>query len=199
VPLALNGYQIGLLASAFVLISFALLVALVVPRFRPGFPGRGLGWFIGGAIVLFATQLTAVVLLASKGEKETEAAGTETTQTQTTPTQTGPTQTTPTESGPTSTTPTQSGPTSTTPSGSQGDAAAGKQIFQSQPCGGCHTLADAGTSGNVGPNLDQAKPPFSLVVERVTNGKSPMPSFKGTLTEQQIRDVAAYVSSVAGK
>jgi cytochrome c6 len=42
-------------------------------------------------------------------------------------------------------------------------------------------------------------PPFALVVERVTKGKSPMPSFKGTLTEQQIRDVAAYVSSVAGK
>jgi mono/diheme cytochrome c family protein len=58
----------------------------------------------------------------------------------------------------------------------------------------CHTLADAGASGTVGPNLDQAKPSFDLVVERVTNGKSPMPSFKGQLTEQQIRDVAAYVS-----
>ena len=69
----------------------------------------------------------------------------------------------------------------------------------SQPCGSCHTLADAGTSGNVGPNLDQAMPPFALVVQRVTNGKSPMPSFKGTLSPQQIDDVAAYVSSVAGK
>jgi mono/diheme cytochrome c family protein len=189
VPLALNGWEVGLLASAFVFISFALFVALVVPRFRPGFPGRGLGWFIGGAIVLFAVQLTAVLLLASHENKNEEASPSETT-TQSTPTETGSTQTTPTESGPTSTTPAPGG---------QGDAAAGKQIFAAQPCGGCHTLADAGTSGNVGPNLDQAKPPFALVVERVTNGKSPMPSFKGTLTEQQIRDVAAYVSSVAGK
>ena len=51
----------------------------------------------------------------------------------------------------------------------------------------------AGSSGNVGPNLDEAKPPHDLVVERVTNGKSPMPSFKGQLDEKQIQDVAAYV------
>ena len=37
-------------------------------------------------------------------------------------------------------------------------------------------------------------PSFDKVVERVTNGKAPMPSFKGQLSEQQIRDVAAYVS-----
>ena len=195
-PLALNGWELGLLASALVFISFALLVALVVPRFRPGFPGRGLGWFVGGAIVLFAVQLTAVLLLASHENKKEEAAPTETT-TESTPTETGPTQPSSTEP-----TPTESGPTSTTPApggGGQGDAAAGKHIFMAQPCGSCHTLKDAGTSGNIGPNLDQVKPPFALVVERVTNGKSPMPSFEGTLTEQQIRDVAAYVSSVAGK
>jgi mono/diheme cytochrome c family protein len=184
-PLALNGWEVGLLASGFVFISFALFVALAIPRFRPGFPGRGLGWFIGGAIVLFAVQLTAVLLLASHEKKHEEASPTET-------------QTT-TETGSTQTTSSGTQPTSTTPAGGQGDAAAGKQIFMSQPCGSCHTLKDAGTSGNVGPNLDQKKPPFGLVVERVTNGKSPMPSFKGTLTEQQIRDVAAYVSSVAGK
>jgi mono/diheme cytochrome c family protein len=196
VPLALNGYEIGLLGSAFAFISFALLVALVVPRFRPGFPGMGLGWFIGGAIVLFVVQLTAVLLLASRGEKHESASPAET---QTTATETGATETTSTGTSPTqTTTTTKSGPTSTTPS-QGGDATAGKQIFMSQPCGSCHTLKDAGTAGNVGPNLDQAKPPFALVVERVTNGKSPMPSFKGTLSEQQIRDVAAYVSSAAGK
>jgi len=80
----------------------------------------------------------------------------------------------------------------------KGDAAAGKKVYTSQPCGSCHTLKDAGSSGTVGPNLDEAKPSFDLVVERVTNGKSPMPAFKGQLTDQQIADVAEYVSSVAG-
>ena len=80
-----------------------------------------------------------------------------------------------------------------------GDAAAGKAIFTSAGCVGCHTLADAGATGTVGPNLDEAKPDAALVVERVTNGKGPMPPFKGQLTDKQIQDVAAYVSSVAGK
>ena len=53
-------------------------------------------------------------------------------------------------------------------------------------------------TGSVGPNLDEAKPSGELVVDRVTNGKGVMPSFKGKLTEQQIDDVAAYVSTVAG-
>ena len=76
---------------------------------------------------------------------------------------------------------------------------AGKAIFTSAGCVSCHTLADAGATGTVGPNLDQKKPPADLVVDRVTNGKGVMPSFKDQLTEQQIKDVAAYVSSVAGK
>ena len=74
----------------------------------------------------------------------------------------------------------------------------GKSIFTAN-CGSCHTLADGGTAGTVGPNLDQAKPPKALVVDRVTNGKGAMPSFKGSLDETQIQAVADYVSSVAGK
>jgi mono/diheme cytochrome c family protein len=80
-----------------------------------------------------------------------------------------------------------------------GGATSGKQIFQTAGCANCHTLKDAGSTGTVGPNLDQAKPPKSLVVDRVTNGKSVMPSFKGTLSPEQIQAVADYVSSVAGK
>jgi cbb3-type cytochrome c oxidase subunit III len=79
-----------------------------------------------------------------------------------------------------------------------GQAADGKSIFTGN-CAGCHTLADAGTTGTVGPNLDQAKPPKDLVVDRVTNGKGAMPPFKGTLTDAQIQAVADYVSSAAGK
>jgi cbb3-type cytochrome c oxidase subunit III len=74
----------------------------------------------------------------------------------------------------------------------------GKDIFTAN-CGSCHTLADAGTSGTVGPNLDQLKPPQAIVQHQVTNGGSVMPAFKGTLTPAQITAVAKYVSSVAGK
>jgi uncharacterized membrane protein len=81
---------------------------------------------------------------------------------------------------------------------SAGDAAAGKAVFATAGCSGCHTLADAGATGQVGPNLDAAKPTASLVAERVTNGQGVMPSFAGKLSSTQIADVAAYVSSVAG-
>ncbi len=74
----------------------------------------------------------------------------------------------------------------------------GKSIFTAN-CGSCHTLADAGTSGAVGPNLDQAKPPKELVVDRVTNGQGAMPSFKDSLDAAQIQAVADYVSGAAGK
>ena len=80
----------------------------------------------------------------------------------------------------------------------EGDPANGKTIFAAQGCGSCHTLADAGTSGSVGPNLDDAKPEFDDVVEKVTNGAGVMPSFKDKLSEQEIKDVAAYVSTSAG-
>jgi cytochrome c6 len=81
--------------------------------------------------------------------------------------------------------------------GAGGDATEGETIFTSN-CGSCHTLADAGTNGNVGPNLDQAKPSRELAVERVTNGKGAMPPFKGQLSDEQIQAVAEYVSSSAG-
>jgi len=81
----------------------------------------------------------------------------------------------------------------------EGDPVAGKEIFLgSSGCGTCHTLADAGTSGTVGPVLDDAKPSYDLVVDRVTNGQGGMPPFSSTLSEEDIQNVAAYVSSVAG-
>jgi len=93
-------------------------------------------------------------------------------------------------------------PPATTTGGGGGNAnlvAQGKQVFQSAGCTSCHTLKDAGATGTVGPNLDEKKPPKSLVVDRVTNGKGAMPSFKSQLSAAQIDAVATYVSSVAGK
>lgn len=73
----------------------------------------------------------------------------------------------------------------------------GKAIFTAS-CGGCHTLADAGTDGTVGPNLDDAMPSKALATDRVTNGKGGMPSFKDSLDPAQIESVAEYVSTAAG-
>jgi mono/diheme cytochrome c family protein len=79
-----------------------------------------------------------------------------------------------------------------------GDPVAGKQVFASAGCGGCHTLKDAGSTGTVGPNLDQLQPPLSKVVPQVINGGGAMPPFKGTLSKKQIADVAAYVVKATG-
>jgi mono/diheme cytochrome c family protein len=84
--------------------------------------------------------------------------------------------------------------TATSAASGSGDAAAGKEVFASAGCGGCHTFSAAGSTGSVGPNLDDASPSYDKVVTQVTNGGGAMPSFKGDLTEQQIQDVAAFVS-----
>jgi cytochrome c6 len=78
-------------------------------------------------------------------------------------------------------------------------AAAGKTVFETAGCTSCHTLKAANAHGTVGPNLDDKKPPAALVVDRVTHGKGVMPPFAGQLTPKQIADVAAFVSSSAGK
>jgi mono/diheme cytochrome c family protein len=97
---------------------------------------------------------------------------------------------------------TSAGTTTAPPAGNGGASsavAAGKSVFESAGCTGCHTLKDAGSTGNIGPNLDQLKPSKSAVQTQVTNGGGAMPAFKGRLSPTQISDVATYVSSVAGK
>ena len=86
---------------------------------------------------------------------------------------------------------------SAAPAATPADVAHGKQLFLSAGCAGCHTLADAGATGTVGPNLDAAHPSDSLVTERVRDGKGVMPSFAGELDDAEIAAVAAYVSQAA--
>jgi len=152
------------------------------------------------------TALALVVLVAAVGFAaagcggEEEATPTPETVTGTIETETTATETTATETTETTETETTETTTTETEPSAGGDPVAGKQVFlgSSAACGGCHILADAGTSGTIGPNLDDSQPSEDLVVDRVTNGQGVMPPFQGILTEQQIADVAAYVSQVAG-
>ncbi|MEZ5102141.1 MAG: c-type cytochrome [Thermoleophilia bacterium] len=112
------------------------------------------------------------------------------------PAEPAPAEPAPAEPAPAEPAPAEPAPAEPAPAeGGGGDAAAGEAIFTSAGCAGCHTLAAAGASGQVGPNLDDAKPDEATVIQFVTNGAGPMPAFgaSGALTEQQIKDVAAYV------
>jgi cbb3-type cytochrome c oxidase subunit III len=75
----------------------------------------------------------------------------------------------------------------------------GAKIFKGAGCAGCHTLAAAGATGTIGPDLDQLKPSKAIVAHQVTVGGGLMPAFQGKLTAAQIQAVAQYVSSSAGK
>ena len=160
-----------LLIVAITFIAWALITAIFVPKRSQGFPKR-LDAYIVVSALLFIAQMSAVVWVTGTQETEEETHAAET------------------GGGAT-----EGGTTTEAPAG---DAAAGKQVFESAGCVACHTLEDAGSTGTVGPNLDEAKPPATLVVTRVTEGAGAMPSFKDKLTEQEIQDVAAYVSSAAG-
>lgn len=67
-----TGHKIGLFAVAVVFILFALTSSLLVPRYRPDFPGARKGLFIVGTVALFVAMLLAVEFFAVEQE---EAAG----------------------------------------------------------------------------------------------------------------------------
>ena len=162
---------LGILAGLFIV--FALLSAFYLPRRNPDFPGDRVGLFTLVTVVLFAATMVGVFVFAAEEE---EGHGAEVVASE--PGETGE------EEG---------GQTQPEPEEPQGDAAAGGEVFASAGCGDCHVLEAAGSSGSVGPNLDESKPDAALVVERVTNGMGVMPSFADRLDEKQIHDVAAYV------
>ena len=76
----------------------------------------------------------------------------------------------------------------------------GKQLFMvgAQPaCAICHTLKDAGSEGAVGPVLDELQPDAARVTKALRDGLGAMPSFKETLSEEQIAALALYVSKAS--
>jgi mono/diheme cytochrome c family protein len=87
-----------------------------------------------------------------------------------------------------------------------GDVGQGKQLFVSK-CGGCHRLADAGTQGTQGPDLDGAfagdraqhfkvSTIRQVVYDQIYHAAAPMP--QKLVTGADAKSVAAYVASVAG-
>jgi mono/diheme cytochrome c family protein len=85
-------------------------------------------------------------------------------------------------------------PTETGGAAAEGDPAKGKSIYASAGCGGCHTFSAAGSTGTVGPNLDEASIDFDGAVQQVKNGGGGMPPFGDRLSDQEIADVAAFVT-----
>jgi mono/diheme cytochrome c family protein len=173
--LALSGGQkIGLLAFGVAFIVFALICSLVVPKRNPNFPGKHVGWYVVVVACFFIAMLAAVLVLGRE-KKEAHAA---------------------TSPPATTTAPPSSGGGGGGGGGAtavKGDPAAGKQVFSSAGCTGCHTLKAANATGTVGPNLDQLKPPYPKIVHQVEVGGGPMPAFKNTLSAAQIQNVAAFV------
>jgi cytochrome c6 len=80
--------------------------------------------------------------------------------------------------------------------------ALGKRLFTQgavPSCAVCHTLKDAGAEGQVGPVLDELKPDAARVATALRNGVGSMPSFKASLSEEQILAVAKYVAAATSK
>ncbi len=167
-----NNGKIGLAVLAGLLIVFALLSSFYFPRRNPDFPGDRLGLFTVVTVILFLGTMGGVFYFAKEEEEPGHAEAAETHGDET-------------GAEPTTTAPENGGP--------PGDAAAGEAVFASAGCGACHTLEAAGSSGQVGPNLDESEPAAELVVDRVTNGQGAMPPFGDQLDEQQIEDVTAFV------
>jgi mono/diheme cytochrome c family protein len=90
-------------------------------------------------------------------------------------------------------------PAKSSPIPADANPSAGATVFNTAGCGSCHTLEAAGAGGQIGPNLDDARPGFETVRSKVQSGGGGMPSFAGQLTPTQIRDVAAFVAQNAGR
>lgn len=76
----------------------------------------------------------------------------------------------------------------------------GRQLFTqgaAPSCSICHTLADAGASGNIGPSLDELKPDAPRVVKALKTGIGQMPAYP-QLSEEQVQALARYVARASG-
>jgi mono/diheme cytochrome c family protein len=181
---------------ALVLVSFSLVVSLVVPRRDPSFPGRNLRLFVAVAALLVVAMLASVEVFGA--EHEAEGEGGRPVETDTAETTTAAETATGGE---------------TAPSEPSGDPAAGREVFTTgaQPaCSTCHTLAAAGATQTLGPNLDEtlAGQDAAAIREQIVNPDSQvtegfpdnlMPEDYGEkLNDQQLSDLVAFLAESAG-
>jgi cytochrome c553 len=177
---------------AFVLVVFSLVVALVVPRRDPAFPGKNLRLFVVVAVLLVVGMLAAVEVFGAEHEAR-EADGHEQTTEATT---TGVTET---------------GETGQTETGApEGDPAAGRQVFTSAGCTSCHTLSAAGSTSQTGPNLDEVLQgkDAAFIRESIVNPDSEvaegfsqdlMPENYGEqLSDEDLNNLVAFLVQSAG-
>ena len=74
----------------------------------------------------------------------------------------------------------------------------GKEVFlEAGNCAACHSLSDAGSMADIGPNLNQIRPQVQTILMAVRNGIGVMPAMEGILTDDEIEAVAHYVSIAA--
>jgi mono/diheme cytochrome c family protein len=112
-----------------------------------------------------------------------------------------------------------SGARGTTAAVAEGDPERGREVYLASGCGGCHTFAAAGSSRNVGPNLDEAARRYDAAFLResvvepeafIEKGESgaiggdreyatDMPAYgpeeepPNRLTEQEVADLVAFL------
>ena len=76
----------------------------------------------------------------------------------------------------------------------------GFEIYNNKAqCGVCHTLQNARSTGDIGPNLDQLKPTLEQIIYVVRNGIGAMQAWEGILTTEEIEAVAYYVFNSTNK
>jgi mono/diheme cytochrome c family protein len=180
--------------AALVLVGFALVVSLVLPRRDPNFPGRHMGALILIAVLLIIAMLTAVEVFGESHHVESAAGESGATETEPAP--------------PTTSATTETAPPTETSGGPTGDPAAGKEIFMTTaqpPCGSCHTLAEASATGTVGPDLDQVLKgkDAAFIHESIVDPEAEIaPGFTGgimpavygdQLDDQQLADLVAFL------
>ena len=177
-----TGHAVGLAVVAGAFIAFALVSALVIPRRRPQYPGKHLGWFIVVTLVFFVGMLAAVEIFGAESEETAAETGT---------------------NRPGMTLPEPPPPP---PAAQEGKAPNGKIVFSAQGCSSCHTFKAANATGTVGPDLDTAlKGKDAAFVHEsivdpnkvIASGYQPniMPqNFGQTLTPAQINDLVAFLT-----